>query len=72
MSDDKAKVACLSDALEHGATLDEPAWIFICQGPPRCERKCDEPPFDCPWCAKIRSDDPRDPDDIIAEMKQSQ
>lgn len=71
--DDEAKAACLADALKHGEKLSDVAAIYICQGEPRCDYKGDGPPREnCPWCVKIRSDDLRDPDDIIAEMKRMQ
>lgn len=44
--------------------------IHICHGAPRCDnnsRKNYEMP--CPFCYSIRSDDPRDPDEIMALMR---
>lgn len=69
MADDKDKAACLDSLLEHAATLDEVVMVMICQGPPRCDYNGEGPPrVDCPYCLRTRSDDPRSPEEIIAEM----
>lgn len=72
---DKQKAATLADAMAHAEGLDVVPMVIICQGPPRCTLTFTDdapPPTDCPWCARIRADDPRDPDKIIAEMKRTQ
>lgn len=73
MSDDKAKADCLASAMEHAECLGEIPMVIICQGHPRCDYTGDGPPRDdCVWCVRIRADDPRDPEEIIAAMKNVQ
>lgn len=72
MTDD-GKKDCLEDALAHAAGLDEVSMVIICQGPPRCDFTGDGSPRDnCPWCFRMRADDPRSVDEVLAEMGKTQ
>lgn len=73
MSDEKAMAECLEDLKKHAETLDSVPMVVICQGRPRCDFTGDGPPrTDCPYCVRIRADDPREPEEIIAEMNKLQ
>ena len=73
MSEDKEKAECLASAMRHAEGLDDVPMVIICQGPPRCDYNGDGPPrFDCPFCLRTRADDPREPEEIIAQMKRLQ
>lgn len=48
---------------------DKTPMIHICRGEPRCDYDGhDDREMPCPYCFSIRADDPRAPDEIIAEM----